>query len=477
MVETSEGKVNLPVYEPSDIGEGVYDVVRVMTDGGAGVIPFSDPGDAAYEFLRVMTESNGVLAASDSASLQQFMYIDNFEDGDLSEYFAPSGYAMDNFSVSSNQVFDGNYSLEANYIYDTNTSRVAVSTSGLSNYPSKGDVFSFWYRANGSYGEKPNFYFNRIDADNTYFVNINQSNGGPNYEKVRIFRIKNGSGTVIASSGGNGSADLPGQEWHRFEVHWNPDDTFDFYVYDEQGNLEASGSGSDNSPLEDSNGIGFNANGDSAYGAGTDKIWFDYGRIHYTVIENFETGDISEYSGNTGSYSVNSGGIDGSYYLQTNSNNTVIKSLPGDGLPYYPSRGDIFEWWAYENGNGNAVETWFGAQDYSGTGGGYNAAVVTSTGGETQMRLGTYGGVGDDVTSPRTINGAEKEWLRCRLEWADPKLKFKVYDRDGNLYGEISGEDTQFDSGGIGFDTSWSNNSNSEPYDQRWDYIRKVGEI
>lgn len=199
--------------------------------------------------------------------------------------------------------------------------------------------------------------------------------------------------------------------------------------------------------------------------------------VFATLIDDFEDGNIGEYSGNTGSYSVRSGGISGSNYLQTSTNNTVIKSLPGDGLPYYPSRGDIVEWWTYENGNGNAAELWLGAQDYSGTGGGYNVAVVTSTSGETYMRIGTEGGTGDDVGSSTAINGAEKEWVRCRLEWGDPTMTFEVYDTDGNLYGTVSGDDTQYDSGGIGFDTSWSNNSNSEPYDQRWDYIRKVGEV
>jgi hypothetical protein len=230
-------------------------------DWEAGVAENLDIGDGDLVAQRLTT----IGEAPDAV-------VDNFETGDLSRYDTNSG---GNFSVTPNQVINGAYSLEADFEYDTPNQKNIISVSGLANYPKKGDTFSFWYRANSSHGEKPRVFFNYIDGDNYYMIGINRSNGGPNYYKVRLFRVGGGSSEMICTTGGNGSWKGNANTWYEFEIVWTTDDVFELYIRDTDGAVEVSATGSDSSPLPPAEGIGFNASGDSAYGASTTKIWFD----------------------------------------------------------------------------------------------------------------------------------------------------------------------------------------------------------
>lgn len=131
-LETGEGTVTLPVYEESDIGPDVYDMVRVMTENGVGVIPFTDEQEASYNFLRVKTENNGIIAAHDNPDLIGTLIVDNFEDNDLDEY----GDSVDAWEITSEKVFEGNYALK-----DANGYNELISQNGLDNYPNQGEVF------------------------------------------------------------------------------------------------------------------------------------------------------------------------------------------------------------------------------------------------------------------------------------------------------------------------------------------------
>lgn len=198
------------------------------------------------------------------------MPVDNFETGGLSSYDTSSGGG---FSVTSNQAVNGSYSLEAEYRYDSGEHQI-FSVSGLDAYPQKGDTFSFWYRANGGYGDKPRVSFNYIDDSNRYMILINQTNGGPRYNEVRIFR-QGPRDSVVCSTGGNGSWNGDADTWYEFEVVWKKSDEFELYIKDQAGNVEATGIGTDNDPLPAADGIAFAASGDDKYGLNTTKVWFD----------------------------------------------------------------------------------------------------------------------------------------------------------------------------------------------------------
>lgn len=63
-----------------------------------------------------------------------------------------------------------------------------------------------------------------------------------------------------------------------------------------------------------------------------------------TIIDDYERGDITPYSGRTSSYSVNTNGvIEGTYALSYDpdtGSDEKIYSEPGDGLQNYPEKGD-----------------------------------------------------------------------------------------------------------------------------------------
>lgn len=66
------------------------------------------------------------------------------------------------------------------------------------------------------------------------------------------------------------------------------------------------------------------------------------------LITGFEDGDLTEFSGDTGSFDVNQNApvYDGNYSLKcqlSGGNNVGIISASGDGLNYYPTRGDKIE--------------------------------------------------------------------------------------------------------------------------------------
>lgn len=71
------------------------------------------------------------------------------------------------------------------------------------------------------------------------------------------------------------------------------------------------------------------------------------------TIDGFESGGLASWSGDTGSFNVQSGTVkEGSYALEGTSDG-IIRSMPGDGLEHYPEAGDSFEIWVRGNQSGS----------------------------------------------------------------------------------------------------------------------------
>lgn len=208
-----------------------------------------------------------------------------------------------------------------------------------------------------------------------------------------------------------------------------------------------------------------------------------------TVVDDYERGDLVPYTELTaGTYSVtnSSSAPEGSWYIQTSSNNEWISSLPGDGLPYYPTRGDIIEWNMFVGGSETGFELDYNLTTYDPNDSGFAASLRRRPEGSTD-------GSGNDNSGlrmyidPRSAqeNGTDEfrisdyggAWYPCRLENGAVDMTFRVYEpgnRDNEL-GNVTLSDDRWDGGGIGWDTSQS--SGTSGFDQRGDYIRKVGEI
>lgn len=237
-LQSPNGPETLPIYEPSNIGSGVYDVVRVMTEKGVGVIPFTDPESATYKFLKIKTENNGIISAHGESSLLEI--IEDFEDGDISEYSGDKGA----FTVveDSSEAPEGNY-----YLSSSGVNNAAISsTSGLESYPQQGETFSVYLKAmstsdgsgqpgviwaaQGEYGwSNRNWYYLSLQVGGSG-MSLYYSSGGTNQ-------------SVIASTG---TSNLQSDHWYRVKIFWGTDGTMECTLFDENENELGALSAKDN---------------------------------------------------------------------------------------------------------------------------------------------------------------------------------------------------------------------------------------
>lgn len=171
------------------------------------------------------------------------------------------------------------------------------------------------------------------------------------------------------------------------------------------------------------------------------------------VIDDFESGDLSAYTGSHSETQVSSNiSHNGTYALLLDgwdSNDTSYYSVSGDGLANYPEKGQVFEFYIYliesQDGGGTPYsEVGFGTQDASNT-----YTVAFSSNFEISKLDGGTGSVIDSV-SP---SYAYDEWMRCEVDWGtDDLIQVTLEDSNGTQLHSISGTDSTFASNvGISF--------------------------
>lgn len=178
--------------------------------------------------------------------------VDDFEDGDLSEY-ADTGNAPNGFRVSSNRAFEGGYSLRTNT--SDGSSEVVNLTSpsgnGLDNYPSSGGNLTakFYFKEGGG---DANIVFGHQNSNQFYAVEIDEEN-------TRIRILKDGFSSSLDTQG----VTIPTGQWLRMKVEWGS--TITTKLYNKRGEQLATASATDSD--YSSGGIGFrtfSVNTDSA---------------------------------------------------------------------------------------------------------------------------------------------------------------------------------------------------------------------
>lgn len=139
--------------------------------------------------------------------------VDSFEDSDYDEYSVTSGSSsnfetIDESSVSFSAI-DGSKIHHFIAGFGGTTQRL-ISTSGLPNYPTKGDRFECYLRSTGS--NEASFLFGVTDDSNYYRFTV-----GWNADQVTLFNNDDGDETSIGFSG----VTLPTDTWIRCEVTWD----------------------------------------------------------------------------------------------------------------------------------------------------------------------------------------------------------------------------------------------------------------
>jgi hypothetical protein len=201
------------VVTPGSTSAPVEDVLRVQTPSGKGVIKTAPRSDAKYPEQSLQHAGSplglGYSAIPDSV-------VDNFEDGDLSEYSGSTG----DFNVQQTTVFEGSYALERPGIPGTTA---ITSTSGLNHYPSRGGKFQYRFRATANAGRDAYVGFARqseVEIADGYEIRT-----GLDDDNLEI-ALRDGGFTVLNET----PLVWPRDEWLRVRVDWGRESTDDITV-------------------------------------------------------------------------------------------------------------------------------------------------------------------------------------------------------------------------------------------------------
>lgn len=229
----------------------VYAEDSEFASGGVGV-EFTEAGQRYDMFQRCGTVETFPHRVDD---FEADLYED--QGNSLSSYY--SGDLTDFARVTDSPIREGGTALRGT----TNNTGIS-STSGLPNYPSKGDTFAFWvYNGTDSSGGEMMFGTDSEvrEPDNMYRAQL----GGSDYDAIALKKASGGTTTTIA----DGRVDIEVGEWYRLIVEWG--DTIKLTLEDEAGNELQTASAVDTD--YSSGGIGWGAypSGDS----GPTEVTFD----------------------------------------------------------------------------------------------------------------------------------------------------------------------------------------------------------
>ena len=190
----------------------------------------------------------------------------------------------------------------------------------------------------------------------------------------------------------------------------------------------------------------------------------DPSNIPNKVVDNFEDGNITEYSGNTGAFSVVENKVyEGSYSLyNSRSNSATISADVDSGLTRVPERGDKFRFSFYIGSNGEDVAFSWADSNYR--------VFKRSTG--WSGNGGDFELYGPEYTLLDSVKHGDysvpiDKWAVIEVDFNDP-ITVELYDsknyRDGSSITSLSGSNNEYDSGYI----EWYANSNNSSSDGCW---------
>lgn len=190
--------------------------------------------------------ANGVYGQSNGRYVDTLVaFVDDFEDQDLTEYSGDTGSFS--FTSDTSKVTEGTYALN-----DTgSTSHLITSSSGLDNYPSRGDKWrADVYIGNGG-NERLQLIFHRQDSNNYYWAFLEADDG-----TLKLRKTESGSSSDLAST----TFSYSGSTIYQVEVDTTDTAGHDIVLtlYDEGGSQLTSITGNDSTL--DSGGIGYNHN-------------------------------------------------------------------------------------------------------------------------------------------------------------------------------------------------------------------------
>lgn len=224
-------------------------------------------------------------------------------------------------------------------------------------------------------------------------------------------------------------------------------------------------------PIRKGDGVSLAPNGIQEVRKGDGTVIYSASTV--TTVDDFEDGDIAEYSGDTGAMTVQTGTVySGSYALQLDTDGTFKELVSATGLNAYPQAGDIFEAYHRLGGVNDGPVYNFGTQAENrndcyqvGMRGNDDTFVIHEISGGNATSLGS--------TSVPFSNHAN-EWLNSVTEWgSDGTITITIYDSTNTEIGNLTVTSTAYTSGGIG----WCGNTADASSTLYHDYMEITGSI
>ena len=238
--------------------------------------------------------------------------------------------------------------------------------------------------------------------------------------------------------------------WYEVHIDWQTDGTHVFTLFDESGNQVSQITGTDSTWTV--GGIGYDA-----YLGDGGTVYIDHTQIHSgreivsanEVIDSFEDSDLAEYSfdrGSSGASVVSDPTYAGSSVLELSGTNTEMIST--SGLDHYPVAGDVFSCWVRGTGGADDINFTYGVQDHD------NRYYVRVDFANNDLFLFRYeNGSGTPLAEDGSASLSEDTWYNVEVDWRKTGTHtVTLYDCDGGQVAQITGDDSTWTSGGIGYD-------------------------
>lgn len=415
------------------------------TSGGVGYDAYLSDGGTVY----IDHVTKGTYDPSNGQ-----LIVDNFEDNDLDEYRFDRGSS--GASVVTSPTKTGSHALEI-----AGTSTEMISTSWLPHYPSVGSTFSYWVRGTGG-ADDLNLSYGVQDHTNRYFVRVDIANND-----LFLFRYEDGTAYQLAE---DAAVSLSQDAWYEVEVEWARDGTHTVTLFDNSGAQLSQISATDST--WSSGGIGYDAylsSGEAVYFDGVTIDEFDESGAGI-LIEDFEDGDLSEYSfdrGSSGASVVSTPTFNGSYALEISGTDTEM--IRKTGLPNDPEAGDRFSYWVRATGGADDINLSYGVQDHE------NRYFVRVDFANDNLKLYRYENGTSYLLAKKTsgFTIAEDAWNKVVIDWRrNGHQVVRLHSNEGDANGgeimEIAATDSTWTYGGIGFDAYLSDGGTVH-----FDYIAK----
>lgn len=188
------------------------------------------------------------------------------------------------------------------------------------------------------------------------------------------------------------------------------------------------------------------------------------------TIEDFEDQSLSEYGGDTGSYSITtSGAHDGTYGLEVSS--AALRAISTTN--YSLSDGNKYQWWAnFSTANGNShQQTLFFTQDETNNPHCYLCRFRHGINqpGDSRIELLVQDGGGTTSLASQSQISVGTGWYQFEfVAKTDGTREFALLSNDDGVEIRISATDTTWNSGGLGFNIDNGGGSSDTMY---WDTI------